>query len=60
LAGLVVLWSTNPSRLHVAKIPIGVATNGCGEWGDVHLAAPLPDNSKMIVIVVSVWIVMFM
>ena len=36
MAGLVALWSTNPPRLHVAKIPIGVATNGCGEWGDAH------------------------
>ena len=32
----VALWSTNPPSLHVAKIPIGVATNGCGEWGDAH------------------------
>jgi len=33
----VALWSTNPPRLHVAKIPIGVATTGCCEWGDAHL-----------------------
>jgi len=33
---LVALWSTIPPRLHVAKIPIGVATTGCGEWGDAH------------------------
>jgi len=36
LAGLVALWSTNPPRLHVAKIPIGVATNEFGEWGATH------------------------
>ena len=23
-------------RLHEVKIPIGVATNGCDEWGDAH------------------------
>ena len=33
---LIALWSTNQPRLHVAKIPIGVATNGCDEWGDAH------------------------
>ena len=119
LASLVALWITNPPRLNVAKIPIGVATNGY-QWvltpthvpavvrqsgslpgqpawpvtglttrvfrrplllptprvieysNDVvflfhpphlsyHLPAPLPDrdNSMMIVIVVSVWIVVF-
>ena len=33
---LVALWSINPPRLHVAKIPIGVATTGCSEWGDTY------------------------
>ena len=33
---LIALWSSNQPRLHVAKIPIGVATNGCDEWGDAH------------------------
>jgi len=34
---LVAFWSTNQLRLHVAKIPIGVATTGWHEWGDVQL-----------------------
>ena len=33
---LVALWSTNLPHLNVAKIPIGVVTTGCGEWGDTH------------------------
>jgi len=33
---LITLWSMNQTCLHVAKIPIGVATNGCSEWGDAH------------------------
>jgi len=38
---LIALWSTNQPRLHVAKIPIGVATNGCDEWGDAHACCTL-------------------
>jgi len=38
---LIALWSTNQPRLHEAKIPIGVATNACDEWGDAHTCCTL-------------------
>jgi len=41
LVSLIALWSTNQPRLHVANIPIGVATNGCDEWGDTHACCTL-------------------
>jgi len=45
---LVALWSTNPLRLHVAKIPIGVATTGCGEWGGAHPFARSGQKSQLV------------
>jgi len=33
--------SANQPHLHVAKIPIGVATNGCDEWGDAYARCTL-------------------
>jgi len=41
MAGLVVSGARNRLVSHVAKIPIGVATNGCDEWGDAHACCTL-------------------
>jgi len=41
LAGFIALWSTNPPCLHVAEVPIGVASNGCYEWRDAHACCTL-------------------
>ena len=38
---LITLWSMVLPCLHVAKIPIGVTTNGCDEWVDTHACCTL-------------------